>query len=112
MSVRRVVSNRGVQLGHEEAGLALVLIAHDVPRQGEPGVHHQLRVGLRGHQEVPKVGVVRLVLVPRISPSRNRLSVEHKNVEEGVEELEGEIKLVYNLFLISNLISNWFITCF
>ncbi len=84
-----IVHDAGVQLGHQEPRLALVLIAHHVPRHGEPVVHDHLHVCLRRLEEIPKRHVLLLLVVALLPPRHGRLAMEEDDMEEGVQEEDG-----------------------
>ena len=80
------VGSGRVELGKEETRLAAVLVADNVAGDGET-VHKQvLRVRLGRLEDLLKVFVALLVLVARLAPLGDGLTVEDEQVEEGVEQ--------------------------
>lgn len=80
------MSRTGVQLAKQESGLTPSLIRNDVSRNGKSVFKQFLRVANGGFQELFEVFVSFLFLVVCFAPLGDRLTVEDKNVEEGVEE--------------------------
>ena len=63
-----IVRNTRIELGHQETSLGLVLIAHNVTRDGESAVHNHLRIGLRGLQKASEGGMFFLLMVLGLTP--------------------------------------------
>ena len=81
-----VVRNARIQFGHQKSRFALMLIANDVPRNGEPIVHDHLRICLRRLEKIPKSHVLFLFVVALLSPCRSGLAVKDNDVEESIQK--------------------------
>lgn len=63
-----IVCYTRVELGHQETSLGLVLIAHNVTRDGESAVHDHLRIGLGSFQKAAKGRMLLLLVVLGLAP--------------------------------------------
>ena len=80
-----MMSDGGIEHGEEEACLGLELVTADVAWYREAASHDQLRVILRGLEEVPEIDVFLLHVVAVLLPGSDGFTVEHDHVEEGVQ---------------------------
>ena len=80
---------RRVQLGEQETRLRATGVANDESGQREAVLDEVLGIGLGRTEQLGKVLVALLILVPGLAPFRHGLAVEDQDVEEGVEKEDG-----------------------
>ena len=82
----RVVRRARIQFGQQKARLRAVLIAINQTRHGESSGDYLFRLRLGRREQVFERHVLWLILIVRLSPLRDRHTVENDNTEVSVED--------------------------
>lgn len=77
---------RRVELAQQETRLRAILVTNNVSRNWESVGQQILRIRLGIFEHLFEILVSFLILIPRLSPLRHRLSVEYEDVEKGIEQ--------------------------